>query len=233
MKNSLRTALCILCSFCLSAFVLAGCTQAGENGVQDYTKQNMLTQGYGTNNLAGGRYTTDNGNINGNIIRNNYAANPGANNGANTNFTNNRTNTNSVNNAAGNRTNNTAGTQMTDEDRQRASTIKKQLMNMNGIEEAEVIVMGNDALVGVRTSGNAGVGQLRSTIARKIKQIDNTIKNVTVSDASDVMLRMRRLSSGNRTNAGANRNNRNGDNVMDDIADEFRKLMQGANNMGR
>jgi YhcN/YlaJ family sporulation lipoprotein len=227
MKNSLRTALCILCSFCLFTVILAGCTQAGENGAQDFTKQNMMTRGYGANNLAGGRYDTGDRNIAGG----NLTVDPGANNGGNTNFTNNRTNTNSANNAANNRTNNTTGTQMSAEDRQRANTIKKQLMNMNGIEDAEVIVMGNNALIGVRTTGNEGAGQLKSTITRKIRQIDNTIKNVTVSDTSDVLLRMRRLGTGTGANAGVNRNNANGNNVMDDITDEFNRLMQGTDNI--
>lgn len=243
MKNSFRTALCIISSFCLAAVVFTGCAQMGEQGAQDYTQQNMLTQGYGTNNLAGGRYNTGNRNSAGNNYGTNLGANnranTGMNNGANTGMNNGantgmntRTNTRINNGAnAGNNTN-MMGTQMSAADQRKASTIKRQLSNMNGVDEAEVIVKGVNALVGVRTSGNASTGQLRNDITKRVRQIDSTIKNVTVSDTSDILVRMRSLGTGTRTNTGTTTNN-GVNNTMNDVADEFNKLMQRANNMTR
>lgn len=244
MKNSFRTALCIISSFCLAAVVFTGCAQMGEQGepgqygVNNYTT-NTRNQGYGTNNLAGGRYNTGNRNTAGN----NYGTNLGTNNRANSDMTNgantgmnngaNTGNNTRINNGTniGNNTN-MMGTQMSAADRQKASTIKRQLSNMNGVDEAEVIVKGVNALVGVRTAGNASTGQLRNTITKRVRQIDSTIKNVTVSDTSDIFEMMRRLGTGTRANTGTTTNN-GVNNTMDNVSDEFNKLMQRANNMTR
>jgi len=227
MKNSLRTALSVLCIVCLAAAVLVGCAQTGEERAQDYTQQNMLTQGYGTNNLVGARNYMGNRNTG-----NNFGTNLWGNTG-----TNNRTGNNTGINAGMNvgMNGNTNATQISAADRQKASAIKRQILNMNGVDEAEVIVMGNDCLVGVRTAGAASSGQLKSAISRRIRQIDNTIENVTVSDTSDVLARMRRLGTGTRTNTGTgmNNTNANGNYMMNNIADEFNRLMQKANNMTR
>lgn len=231
MKNSLRTAFCVLCSVCLAAAVLVGCAQTGEERAQDYTQQNMLTQGYGTNNLVGARNYTGNRNT-GNNLGTNLWGNTG---------TNNRTGYNTGINAGTNgRTKagmngNTIGTQISTADLQKASAIKRQLLNMNGVDEAEVIVMGDNCLVGVRPSGNASSGQLKSAITSRIRQIDNSIRNVTVGDTSDILTRMRSLGMGTRTNSGTGMNgtNANGSNMMDSVADEFNKLMQKVNNMTR
>ncbi len=243
MKNSFRTALCIICSFCLAAVVFAGCAQMGEQrtpgqyGVNNYTT-NTRNQGYGTNNLAGGRYNTGNGNT----ARNNYGTNLGANNGMNYGVNNGaNTGMNYGVNTGNTRINNGAntgydtnfmGTQMSAADRQKASAIKRQLSSMNGVDEAEVIVKGVNALIGVRTAGSTSTGQLRNAITKRVRQIDSTIQNVTVSDTSDILERMRNLGTGTRTNTGTTTNN-GINNMMNDVADEFNKGMQRANNMTR
>jgi hypothetical protein len=235
MKNSLRTALCVLSSVCLAAAVLVGCAQTGQERAQDYTQQNMLTQGYGTNNLVGARNYTGN-RYTGNNLGTNLWGNTGTNNRTG-NYTGINAGTNARTNVGNNvgMNSNNNGTQISAADRQKASAIKRQLLNMNGVNDAEVIVMGNDCLVGVMTPGAASSGQLKSAISRRVKQIDSTIQNVTVSDTSDVLARMRRLGSGTNTNygTGVNDTNANGRNLMNNISDEFNKLMQKANNMTR
>ncbi len=259
MKNSLRTALCILSSVCLATAVLVGCAQTGQERAQGYTQQNMLTQGYGTNNLVGARNYTGNRNNSGtnlwgNTGTNNRTGYTGTGNNTGAGYTGMGNNTRMGNNTG--MSNNTGtnnaitGTQLSAADRQKASTIKRQLMNMKGVDEAEVIVMGNDCLVGVRTAGNTNAGQIKSAIAKRVKQIDSKIKNVTVDDTSDIMSRMRRLGMGTRTSTGNRMNgagingtrtngtgmngtNADGNNMMNSIADEFNRLMRRANNMTR
>ena len=265
MKNSLRTALCILSSVCLATAVLVGCAQTGQERAQGYTQQNMLTQGYGTNNLVGARNYTGNRNNSGtnlwgNTGTNNRTGYTGTGNNTGAGYTGMGNNTRMGNNTGmsnntgtGNYTgtnNAITGTQLSAADRQKASTIKRQLMNMKGVDEAEVIVMGNDCLVGVRTAGNTNAGQIKSAIAKRVKQIDSKIKNVTVDDTSDIMSRMRRLGMGTRTSTGNRMNgagingtrtngtgmngtNADGNNMMNSIADEFNRLMRRANNMTR
>ena len=259
MKNSLRTALCILSSVCLATAVLVGCAQTGQERAQGYTQQNMMTQGYGTNNLVGARNYTGNRNNSGtnlwgNTGTNNRTGYTGTGNNTGAGYTGMGNNTRMGNNTG--MSNNTGtnnaitGTQLSAADRQKASTIKRQLMNMKGVDEAEVIVMGNDCLVGVRTAGNTNAGQIKSAIAKRVKQIDSKIKNVTVDDTSDIMSRMRRLGMGTRTSTGNRMNgagingtrtngtgmngtNADGNNMMNSIADEFNRLMRRANNMTR
>jgi YhcN/YlaJ family sporulation lipoprotein len=110
---------------------------------------------------------------------------------------------------------------MTSADRQRASRIKRQLLGMRDVAEADVIVMGDTCLVGIKTAGNAGnTEDTRNSVARRVKQADNTIKNCTVSDSSDTLDRIRRLV------------NATGDSTVN-FADEFNKLVRGSNMMAR
>ena len=116
---------------------------------------------------------------------------------------------------------NVTGTQMTSADKQRASRIKRLLLGMRDVAEADVIVMGDTCLVGIKTDGNAGnTANVRDSIARRVKQADNTIKNCTVSDSSDTRAQIRRLLSatGNKTT---------------NFADEFNKLIRGSNMMAK
>ncbi|MEN6313163.1 MAG: YhcN/YlaJ family sporulation lipoprotein [Clostridiaceae bacterium] len=104
-------------------------------------------------------------------------------------------------------------------DRQKADNIRRQIMNMKGVSDANVIVMGNTALVGYRPSGSAGnTKAVKDNIANKCKQVDRTITNVTVSESADIMARMSRLGT-NITGTGTATN----------FADEFRKLINGVN----
>jgi YhcN/YlaJ family sporulation lipoprotein len=203
MKKSFKAALGVFTVLCLFAALIGGCGQTGQErapGRYGAGQDNQAT-GYGNNNMLGVRYGTTIGNTTGDMA----GTAPGGNAGT----------------APGSDNNNVTGTQMTSADRQRASRIKRLLLGMRDVAEADVIVMGDTCLVGIKTDGNAGnTANVRDSIARRVKQADNTIKNCTVSDSSDTRAQIRRLLSatGNKTT---------------NFADEFNKLIRGSNMMAK
>ncbi|MGI6668810.1 MAG: YhcN/YlaJ family sporulation lipoprotein [Acetivibrionales bacterium] len=205
MKKSFKQALGVLTGLCLFAALIGGCGQTGQQrapGQYGAGQDNQAT-GYGNNNMLGVRYGTT---IGGNTTGDMAGTVPGGNAGTSPGLNNN---------------NNVTGTQMTSADRQRASRIKRQLLGMRDVAEADVIVMGDTCLVGIKTAGNAGnTEDTRNSVARRVKQADNTIKNCTVSDSSDTLDRIRRLV------------NATGDSTVN-FADEFNKLVRGSNMMAR
>ncbi|MGE5613652.1 MAG: YhcN/YlaJ family sporulation lipoprotein [Bacillota bacterium] len=202
MKKSFKAALGVFTGLCLFAALVAGCAKTGQErapGQFDSGLNNQAT-GFG-NNMMGVRYGTTIGNTTGDMA----GIVPGGNAGASTGLNN----------------NNVTGTQMTSADRQRASRIKRQLLGMRGVDEADVIVMGDTCLVGIRTAGNAGnAANIRNNVARKVKQVDNNVKNCTVSDSADTLARIRRLV------------NTTGDRTVN-FADEFNRLIRSTNMMTR
>lgn len=229
MNKSLKTALSTIAGAFLLSTALSGCTQAGDdrnignglnNGING-DRQNQ-TQGLDRNNLVGGR--------NGNTGNNNATTLPG-NNGAN----------NAGNTAALGDNGNTGMNNGTANgpDQRRSADIERQLANMQGVDDVNVIVVGDTALVGLRTrGGNATTGtQLRDRVERKVREADNTIKNVTVSDTPDTWNRMDRLGTNNamnnnRTNNVGFNNNANG-NGNRTFMDEFNDLINGINPVTR
>jgi hypothetical protein len=208
MQNSLKSAIGTLTVICLAAAMLVGCTQAGTPGVpgQDGIN-NAQTQGFGTgmNNAGGNGY--------GNTM---IGGNTGYNDGAKTDMNNglfgrrDRTNAGTNLSTQPNVNNGVTGTQMSAADRQRAENIRKQIMNMQGVNSADVIVMGDTALCGVNTDRNASLSQLRNSISQRVRQIDGTIKNVAVSNDSDILTEIRKLvgTSPNATGGNTVGNNR-------------------------
>lgn len=234
MKSSFKTALCTVLSLCLIGAVLAGCAQTGSeqardlngttgdlNGQYQRYGNNMNNGRYG-NNLVGteGNYTTQNGTYGRDMtsyrldtMRNGSANNMTGNNTGLNNMTGNNT---GLNNMAGNGTANTIG----GNDSRRASMIERQLENSNGIGDCVVLVNGDTAVVGLRnTTGNtANMSRLRSSIERRVKQIDSSIRNVMVTDSQDILTRMGRLgTAGNANGMAAN------------FMDEFNDLVERIN----
>lgn len=227
MKYSLKTAFSIIAGVCLLAVMLGGCAKTGQmapgqNGINDFTPQN---QGFGTTNLYGGTSgnmagtgtgmnfgfgTTTMPNAGTNMAQNTGSALlPGAGNfpgtGPNTGLGLGRTSGN-----------------ITDADRRKADAIKRQVLGIRGVTAADVIVMGNTALVGIRTAGAGNSAALRSSIDKRVRSMDTTIKRVAVSDSSDILARMRRLGAGTTTGMTGT----TGGGTMN-ISEEFRRLVDG------
>lgn len=190
---------------CILAASLSACAQTGTQRAPgpNAVQQNMGTPGIYGNNV--------------NYTGTQYGNTTGANNYTGMNITDNQDYT--MGNGLGG---NVTGQQGAP-DRQRADNIRRQLINMSGIADANVIVMGNRALVGFRPSGNTGnLNAVKSNITNKVKQIDKTITNVSVSESADIMARMSRLGA-NVTNNG----------MVNNFADEFNKLIKGLNTNNR
>ena len=86
-------------------------------------------------------------------------------------------------------------------DSQRAENIKNQLNQMEEVEDVNVVVMGNTALVGCKPSGNAkDVNAVKEKIVNKVKQADKSITNVTVSEKTDIMEMISKLENDIKNN---------------------------------
>jgi len=206
---------------------------------QGYNRNNLVGGRY-RNNLTGNNMAGNTGN-NGNNMAGN-TGNNGRNGMTGTNMTGNRTgmNTGTTRNYTGNtngsiigyngtgRNNNGTngfngtngnGTSIRNSgvDWQRAKEIERQLENTVGVD-CSVLVNTDTALVGVRNNGTnrTDISRLRTSIERKVKQIDSTIKNVKITDSPDMLTRMGRL----------------GTNVTDDFMDEFNKLINSLGGNG-
>lgn len=79
--------------------------------------------------------------------------------------------------------------------RMKADRIKAQLANMNDIRNANVVVVGNTALVGFNTTtADVDPVRARDMVISKVKQADNSITNVLTTNAQDVLMSIGRLS---------------------------------------
>ena len=244
MRKSFKTALCTILGVCIIAAVLTGCAQAGDQRAMDPNRTNnglnngAQNQGYNRNSLVGGRY--GNTNNTGSNLTGGYGntGNDPTNflgyNGVNTIKYNNRfgrmgnSGTGLVNNGNNGNTgmltgNNTTNT-MNGNDRARASMIERQLENVNGINDCSVIVSGDTALVGLKTKGTntQNMSGLRTSIERRVKQMDNTIKNVRVTDSPDMLTRMGRLGTTGNNNGMTN-----------NFMQEFSNMINSLGNTGR
>ena len=107
-------------------------------------------------------------------------------------------------------------------DRQKADNIRNRLGNIDGIRQINAIVNGNTALIGYSPSGNVtNANSTRRMITDRVKQLDNTITNVVVSDSADFSTRIRRLVD-----------NINSNKPLDDLNTEFNQLMQNIRSGG-
>jgi YhcN/YlaJ family sporulation lipoprotein len=130
-------------------------------------------------------------------------------------------NTTGLNNTTGNgMSGNTTLTGVAGNDSRRAAMIERQLENTGGIDDCVVLVNGDTALVGLRTRGGytANLSGLRASIERRVKQIDNSIRNVRVTDSRDILTRMSRLGT-----TGLNNNGTTG-NFMDEFNDLINRI---------
>ncbi len=151
-----------------------GTTPYGTNAGFGYTGYG--TTGHGTNTNMG--YTG-------------YGTNAGKNTGTNmgTNFGTTGMNGTGLNTNTGTRNDGTTA------DMLKASVLRKNVLATKGVNAAEVIVVGDTALVGIKTNGTVSPSRCRADVNRKVKAADPSIKNCTVSDATDILTRMRRLTT--------------------------------------
>lgn len=77
----------------------------------------------------------------------------------------------------------------------RSSTLRRQVLATKGVNAAEVIVVGDTALVGIKTNGTVNSSQCKAAVSKKVKAADSSVRKVKVSDATDILYRMRRLST--------------------------------------
>lgn len=131
------------------------------------------------NNLLGREDTIER-----NRLRNNIANDNGLN---NNNVNNNGVNNNGVNNNSMNNNGN---------NRKTAKKIADRIEEIQGIDDAYVLISGDTAIVGVDMD-NEAQGQitrdLKQRIERTVKNVDNDIKNVSITADPDLLTRIRNM----------------------------------------
>lgn len=85
----------------------------------------------------------------------------------------------------------------------KSAALRKQVLATTGVRAAEVLVVGDTALVGIKTTGTVSPSKVKAAVSRKVKAADTSIRRVKVSDATDILYRIRRLST-NLTGTTAN-----------------------------
>lgn len=106
--------------------------------------------------------------------------------------------------------------QQTGFDGQKAGNILTRLGNIDGVSKINTVVSGNTALVGYNATVPAtDANTTRKMITDRVKQIDNTITNVVVSDSADISSRIGRLSDNIKNKS-----------PMNDLNKEFNQLIQ-------
>ena len=194
MKKNLKAVFSTFAGMCLITVTLSACAQAGTERAPGRNMgnnlQNMQTQGLDRNNLVNVTTQLGRDDLNGNALGNTQGNNMGM---------------------------NQANQQQMTPNRLKADNIKRQLTTMDGVRKANVIVMGNTALIGFEpTSSNGDTGAVRNNIIKRVKTLDKTITNVTVSESSDIMDRMNRLGTDITNNK-----------PVKTITEEFNSMIQG------
>lgn len=101
-------------------------------------------------------------------------------------------------------------------DKQKADKISSQLVKMNEISKVNVLVNGNTAIIGYMPStASKDSITTKNMILRKVKEIDRSITNVAVSDSTEIMNRVNRLSDDIMNNT-----------PMDKVNNDFSRLLQ-------
>ncbi|HOV26090.1 MAG TPA: YhcN/YlaJ family sporulation lipoprotein [Pseudobacteroides sp.] len=130
-------------------------------------------------------------------------------------------NTNNISNNINNITNvrfNGTGEQL-GYNTQRADNICKQIDSINGIENVNVVVVGNTALIGyASTNKHANMASTKNAISTKVKQIDNSITNVVIADSKDISKRIADLANNIKNNKPKNQ-----------LDSEFNQIMKSLN----
>jgi len=99
--------------------------------------------------------------------------------------------------------------------RSKSERIERQLESLANVKDANVMVVGNTALVACDPSSTGvDVNSLRNAITQRIKSIDPSITNVVVTESADAKTSIQQMFS--------NMNNKS----MDQITQEFNKLVK-------
>ncbi len=91
--------------------------------------------------------------------------------------------------------------------------------NINGVENANAVVMGDTCLLAYEPENRAdtNMDRLKETIAERVKNSDKSIKKVVVSDSADIMDRVNQLSNDMT-------NNRNAESIGSEINDLIQRI---------
>ncbi len=91
--------------------------------------------------------------------------------------------------------------------------------NIDGVENANAVVMGDTCLLAYEPTNRAdtNMNRLKETIAERVKNTDKSIKKVVVSDSADVMDRVNQLSNDMT-------NNRNTESIGSEINDLIQRI---------
>lgn len=104
----------------------------------------------------------------------------------------------------------------------KADNICSQLDKINGVDNVNAVVTGNTALVGYdAANNNSDIGTTKNMISDRVKQMDNTITNVVITDSKDISTRIGNLAGhikGKKPSAQLN--------------NEFNRIMQSINPAG-
>jgi len=102
---------------------------------------------------------------------------------------------------------------------QKAVNVKKQLDKMKEISQVNVMVIGDTAAVAYKPgSVPKDTNTVKRMIVTKVKEIDNSIKNVAVTEAQDMTAKINQLS-----------NDLKGKRPMSDISRDFTQMIQKMN----
>lgn len=187
MIKKSKTVLSVFAGVCLITAMFSACAQTGTSRAPGYNKLSAQTTGLGRNNLVNA--TTQYSQMNTTLLGINQGTTLGRNLGTTLAGTTLGSNLGTGTTLAGTTL---GGTTL---NRQKADAIKRQLVNMTGVDKANVVVMGNTALVGFKPIGNTrNVGVAKTNIAKKVKAVDKTITNVVVSESTGVLDRINKLS---------------------------------------
>ena len=77
--------------------------------------------------------------------------------------------------------------------RQRAMKIESECEKIPGVDDAAVIISGDTAVIGCRTNKN--MGALRQQIINRVKQLEPSVRNVTVTNSGDILDEIRKLTN--------------------------------------
>ncbi len=99
--------------------------------------------------------------------------------------------------------------------RSKSQNIERQVANLTNVKDANVMVVGNTALVACspNTTG-VDTNALRNSITQKVKSIDPSITNVVVTESADVMTNVKQMFS--------NMNNKS----MNQITQDFNNMLR-------
>lgn len=99
--------------------------------------------------------------------------------------------------------------------REKSMSIKNQVKNLPQVKDANVVVLGNTALVACNpNTGTMDANALRDAVTKRVKSFDPSIKNVLVTDSPDMMANINKMIN--------NMSNR----PMNEITQDFNQLVR-------